>query len=82
MVLEQQDHITNSPSRKRIFVLTEVRGRVRESVYLYRMITKFCSVTCLVSRFSDESKMKMVEKHPISTLFQQTWHTDVSLDYV
>ena len=32
--------------------------------------------------FSDESKMKMVEKQPISTLFQQTWLIYVSLDYV
>ena len=36
-------------------------------MYLYRMITKFCSVTFLVACFSDESKMKMVEEDPIST---------------
>ena len=36
-------------------------------MYLYRIITKFGSVTGLVSCLSDESKMKIVERHPIST---------------
>ena len=43
------------------------KGPCMRGVYLYRMITKFCSVTCQVSCFSDESKMKKVEEHPIST---------------
>ena len=65
--LKQQDRITKSHILQYSFVLTEVRGREWESVYWYRMVTKFCSVTCLVSCFSDESKMKMAEMHPISS---------------
>ena len=51
-------------------------------MYLYKMVTTFCSVTCLFSCFSDELKMKMVEKHPISNYFQQKWGIHVSLDGV
>ena len=55
------------PQSKTQFCAYRGKGPCKKSVYLYRMITKFCSVTCLDSCFSDESKMKMVEKHPIST---------------
>ena len=37
----------------------EVGGRVKVSLNLYRTVSKFCSIECLICCFSDELKMKI-----------------------
>ena len=41
------------------FVMKEVGGRVKDSLNLYRTVSKFCSIKCLICCFSDELKMKI-----------------------
>ena len=41
------------------FVTKEVGGRVKVSLNLYRTVSKFCSIECLICCFSDELKMKI-----------------------
>ena len=41
------------------FVMKEVGGRVTVSLNLYRTVSKFCSIECLICCFSDGLKMKI-----------------------
>ena len=41
------------------FVMKEVGGRVKVSLNLYRTVSKFCPIECLICCFSDELKMKI-----------------------
>ena len=57
--LEQPDTITKFIVLECRFVMKEVKGRVKVSLNLYRTVSKFCSIECLICCFSDELKMKI-----------------------
>ena len=57
--LEQADTLTKSIVLECRFVTKEVGGRVKISLNLYRMVSKFCPIECLICCFSDELKMKI-----------------------
>ena len=57
--LEQPDTITKFIVLECRFVTNEVGGRVKISQILYRTVSKFCSIECLICCFSDELKMKI-----------------------
>ena len=57
--LEQPDTITKFIVLECRFVTKEVGGRVKVSLNLYRTVSKFCSIECLICCFSDELKLKI-----------------------
>ena len=57
--LEQPDTITKFTVLECKFLIKEVGGRVKVSLNLYRMVSKFCSIKCLICCFSDELKMRI-----------------------
>ena len=66
--LEQPDAITKFIVLECRFVTKEVGGRVKVSLNLYRTVSKFCSIECLICCFFDELKRKLAKNRPISSL--------------
>ena len=57
--LEQPDTLTKFIVLECRFVTKEVGSRVKVSLKLYRTVSKFCPIECLICCFSDELKLKI-----------------------
>ena len=59
VLLEQPDTVTKFIVLECRFVTKDIGGRVKNSLNLYRTVSKFCPIECLICCFSDELKMKI-----------------------
>ena len=62
VLLEHPDTVTKFIVLECKFVTKEVGGRVKVNLNLYRTVSKFCPIECLICCFSDELKMKIGEE--------------------